>query len=307
MPPTLLLADDSVTIQRVIELTFADEDVRVVAVSDGEQAIASMAASPPDIVLVDAAMPGRSGYEVAEYMRRTPGLTDVPVLLLAGAFEPIDRARADAARCAGVLVKPFEPQQVIARVQELLTRPAGASPDAASTPVSQPERMPAPTPAGAPAGSVDEYFDRLDKALGGAVGSAASSTGARAANEDLMAWFASKKTAGESGGERPALAAVAAPSSTRSVGPRSMHRPLAAAFLALLDAERSAAPSTLPEPEPSEALIEKVAARVLDRLSDHVVPSAVSDVVSAIAERLVQEEIDRLKAAVAEEGGRDGP
>ena len=65
MPHTLLLADDSVTIQRVIELTFADEDIQVVAVSDGDQAIARLEPTPPDIVLADVGMPGVNGYEVA--------------------------------------------------------------------------------------------------------------------------------------------------------------------------------------------------------------------------------------------------
>ena len=58
MSHTLLLADDSVTIQRVIELTFADEDIRVIAVGDGQQAIDRITADPPDIVLVDTSMPG---------------------------------------------------------------------------------------------------------------------------------------------------------------------------------------------------------------------------------------------------------
>ena len=65
MAHKLLLADDSVTIQRVIELTFADEDVHVVAVGDGEQAIERIEAEPPDIVLADVGMPERDGYEVA--------------------------------------------------------------------------------------------------------------------------------------------------------------------------------------------------------------------------------------------------
>jgi CheY-like chemotaxis protein len=65
VPQTLLLADDSVTIQRVIELTFADEDITVVAFSDGDQTIERIEAEPPDIVLVDIGMPGRTGYEVA--------------------------------------------------------------------------------------------------------------------------------------------------------------------------------------------------------------------------------------------------
>ncbi len=128
MPHTLLLADDSVTIQRVIELTFADEDIRVVAVSDGNQAIARVEEEPPDIVLADVGMPGRNGYEVAKYIKETPRLAHIPVVLLTGAFEPIDRAKASAAGCDGVLAKPFEPQLVIGRVKELLARPRRTAP-----------------------------------------------------------------------------------------------------------------------------------------------------------------------------------
>ena len=127
MPHNLLLADDSVTIQRVIELTFADEDIQVVAVSDGDQAIARLDAEPPDIVLADIGMPGRDGYQVAEYIKGTPRLAHIPVVLLTGAFEPVDQARAAAVGCDGVLAKPFEPQLVIGRVKELLARPAQAA------------------------------------------------------------------------------------------------------------------------------------------------------------------------------------
>ena len=74
MPQTLLLADDSLTIQRVIELTFAGEDIKVVAVSDGDQAIARLDSEPPDIVLADVGMPGRDGYEVAAYVKQSPRL-----------------------------------------------------------------------------------------------------------------------------------------------------------------------------------------------------------------------------------------
>src|ERR1700688_4917135 len=127
MPRTLLLADDSVTIQRVIELTFADEDIDVVAVSDGDQAIARLDAMPPDIVLADVGMPGKSGYEVAAYVKQTPRLAHIPVVLLTGAFEPVDQVKASAAGCDGVLAKPFEPQLVIGRVRELLGRSAPAA------------------------------------------------------------------------------------------------------------------------------------------------------------------------------------
>ena len=120
MPHKLLLADDSVTIQRVIELTFADEDVQVRAVGDGNKAIASIQSERPDIVLADVGMPERDGYDVAAFIKGNPQLAGIPVLLLTGAFEPIDETRARAVGCDGVLVKPFEPQMVINRVKDLL-------------------------------------------------------------------------------------------------------------------------------------------------------------------------------------------
>ncbi len=94
----LLLADDSVTIQRVIELTFSGEDITIVTVGDGEQAIARIPIEKPDIVLADIGMPKRSGYDVAAFVKQHPELSHIPVLLLAGAFEPVDEARAKAGR-----------------------------------------------------------------------------------------------------------------------------------------------------------------------------------------------------------------
>jgi len=175
---TLLLADDSVTIQRVIELTFADEDVQVIAVSDGDQAIERLnSGAPPDIVLADIGMPGKNGYEVAQYIRQTPRLAHIPVMLLTGAFEPVDQARAAEAGCDGVLAKPFEPQLVIGRVKELLARaprPATTGTDHAPVPAA-----PHAAPIGdhifsAPGiaqqeplapGALNDYFDRLDAAF----------------------------------------------------------------------------------------------------------------------------------------------
>src|ERR1700694_6099635 len=106
MTHRLLLADDSVTIQRVIELTFADEDVEVITVGDGQQAIDRLDTDPRDIVLADVDMPKRDGYEVAAYVKSRPKLAHIPVVLLTGAFEPVDEARAAEAGSGGVLGKP---------------------------------------------------------------------------------------------------------------------------------------------------------------------------------------------------------
>lgn len=140
MPKKLLLADDSVTIQRVIELTFADEDIQVVAVGDGQQAIARIDADRPDVVLADIGMPERDGYEVAAHVKSRPETAHIPVLLLTGAFEPVDEARARASGCDGVLVKPFEPQMVIHRVKDLLAghRPASLWGSTAAAPAPAP-------------------------------------------------------------------------------------------------------------------------------------------------------------------------
>jgi CheY-like chemotaxis protein len=199
MSHKLLLADDSVTIQRVIELTFADEDVQVLTAGDGEQAIASIRSERPDIVLADIGMPKRSGYDVAAFVKGEPELSHIPVLLLTGAFEPVDERRAQAAGCDGVLVKPFEPQHVIARVRELLQgvpggagRPAGGVTRAVSDVPRAVERLAShrmhPRPAGSdtgerltarahddagrpahdavrPGSDLDDYFDRLDAAF----------------------------------------------------------------------------------------------------------------------------------------------
>jgi CheY-like chemotaxis protein len=172
MAHKLLLADDSVTIQRVIELTFADEDVDVTTVGDGQMAIDLLDTDPPDIILADVDMPKRDGYEVAAYVKSRPKLAHIPVVLLTGAFEPIDQARATAAGSSDVLAKPFEPQMVINRVKELLgkKRPdeeTYVSHDAGASPSLQPQ-MGNPQPAGEGTQqpvSLDDYFDQLDAAF----------------------------------------------------------------------------------------------------------------------------------------------
>ena len=113
MGKRILLADDSITIQKVIELTFSDEDFEVVTVGNGRLAIEKVEEVMPDIVLCDIIMPEKDGYEVCEYVKRHPSLAGVPVLLLTGAFEPFDQERAARVGCDGFLAKPFEPAMLI--------------------------------------------------------------------------------------------------------------------------------------------------------------------------------------------------
>lgn len=367
MPHKLLLADDSVTIQRVIELTFADEDVQVIVVGDGRQAIDRLQQDRPDIVLADIGMPGRDGYEVAAFAKGNPDFAHIPVVLLTGAFEPIDENRARSVGCDGVLVKPFEPQMVINRVKELLARPRPAAPaPAASAPAAPvPSPVPpramdtaAPEPAAAgptrpaapdhpPAApvpaldadlgasadaterpraegeSLEDYFDRLDAAFAN-LGAVSAAPPPVSPDEDLRtslrdlhdpepdadmtrtpAWQAAR-------GSGPGLEPEPAPARAAAVdaparwdvdltddlaGGRQPH--LATAFAALLAAEEGQPlPAAALEPRTpvvGEDTIEEIVTRVIARMGDE----STRQLVIETAERVVREEIDRIKRMTA--------
>jgi len=389
---TLLLADDSVTIQRVIELTFADEDINVVAVSDGDQAIGRLDTVPPDIVLVDVGMPGKSGYDVASYVKQTPRLSHIPVVLLTGAFEPVDETKASAIGCDGVLSKPFEPQIVIAKVKELLSRQPGdlAAPAPAAGSVNTPSlAVEAPAVAAleeavAVAGNdaaakLDEYFDQLDSAFARFTNPGApelplqaaplpsglqlpdsadlvqqvhaleppmiDNGGVRLSPSSELGWNATALAeAGQPAVQvqahteiptpdipapaveaQPAAyrqavaatrdvveprellaAAVAAPMVAVPSVPRDLP-PLSEAFAAILAAEQGdpsaaawppPAPAAAAAPAITDEVIDRVSKRVIEQLTDRVVREAVAEAVAGVAERLVREEIERIKSAI---------
>ena len=157
MGKKILLADDSITIQKVIELTFSDEDFDVITVGNGRLALEKLPEVRPDIVLCDIIMPEKDGYEVCEQIKTNPATSHVPVLLLTGAFEPFDQERAARAGYDGSLAKPFEPETLIAKVKDLLARApvrAAAPPRRRSRapPVLPPSR-PSAAGRGAPAGA----------------------------------------------------------------------------------------------------------------------------------------------------------
>ena len=297
MRTSLLLADDSVTIQRVIELTFADEDVQVTAVSDGNSAIALVEQEPPDIVLADASMSGKNGYEVARYIKQSPHLAHIPVLLLTGAFDPVDLEKAGAAGCDGVLAKPFEPQLVIRRVRELLAGSRGRLTTVGATAAvasASAQKSPAPSAAGnnatVRAASPDDFFDRLDAAFATRTGAHQDAPGPREQGTGL-------NERGVSAQMDPSRLPPPSPPLSRQPMPA-----LADAFAALLTAEQwGSSPAdalAATAPAVTDDLVERVAARVLERLSDQVVRETVTDLVSALAERLVREEIERIKAEI---------
>src|SRR5262245_32787890 len=135
MPKTLLLADDSVTIQKVVGISFANEDVRIVTVDNGDDAVARAKEIRPDIVLADVVMPGRSGYDVCAALKSDPALAAVPVLLLTGTFETFDEERGTRVGAAGHITKPFEAQALVALVNSRLAA-GGSAPRQAAAPAT---------------------------------------------------------------------------------------------------------------------------------------------------------------------------
>ena len=124
---TLLLADDSVTIQKVVNLTFADEGIDVVTVGDGDSAMEKISQISPDVVLADVHMPGLSGYQICEIVRENPVTKDLPVVLLVGSFEPFDESEAARVGANAYLTKPFQSiRQLVSQVTELMPPAAHA-------------------------------------------------------------------------------------------------------------------------------------------------------------------------------------
>src|SRR5687768_8999744 len=127
MPKRILLADDSITIQKVVELTFSDGDYEVTAVNNGAKAIAKLGEMRPDIILSDIIMPEKNGYEVCEYVKSNPEYRNIPVVLLTGTFEPFDPDRAEKAGCDARGAKPFGAQSLIHKVEELIASAQSAA------------------------------------------------------------------------------------------------------------------------------------------------------------------------------------
>ena len=147
MAKKILLADDSITIQKVISLTLSGGDYDLTVVGDGDSAIQKAAEITPQIVLADVAMPGKTGYQVCEAIKASSG---VPVLLLSGTFDPLNEAEAQRVGADDHIVKPFESEALIEKIEALLAGGAAAAPAAPSAPAPQAAAPVAPTPVAQP-------------------------------------------------------------------------------------------------------------------------------------------------------------
>jgi len=117
----LLLADDSITIQKVIELILAEEDFEIKSANNGEEALALVPSYRPDIILADIEMPKMDGYQLCDKIKQNPSTSNIPVILLTGAFEPLDEQLAKHVKADDFIIKPFESQDLISKINAALT------------------------------------------------------------------------------------------------------------------------------------------------------------------------------------------
>jgi len=163
----ILVADDSVTIQKVIALTFADEPFEVQSVGTGAEALELVKSWNPDIVLADVIMPQMNGYELCRAVKQQEETRSIPILLLAGTFEAFDEDEAKSVGANDFITKPFESGELIEKVKTLVggtplaspapSAPAAdvADPGATADPVSQPAPQAVPEAPPAPPAAVE--------------------------------------------------------------------------------------------------------------------------------------------------------
>jgi CheY-like chemotaxis protein len=154
--PKILVADDNANIQKMVSLSFEDRGIQVIAVGNGEAAVRRIPDLQPDLVLADIFMPVRNGYEVCEFVKKDERFSHVPVILLVGAFDPLDEKEARRVGADGVLKKPFvPPDPLIAMVMSALEKNPKIAAElakakeakAAVAPPPEPETAPIPEPA----------------------------------------------------------------------------------------------------------------------------------------------------------------
>jgi len=292
---TLLAIDDSKTMRKVLEITFAGEAYRTIVASSGDEALGKVQSDRPSVALVDAALGGDNGYDVCRKIKQAaPG---VGVIILSSKHQPYDKGRGDSAGADDHIDKPFDTQQLIDKVSNLVRRLASA-PRAAPAPVAA---QPAPAASHATA-AASAMRPRASTLSYGAPGQApAPIASPRTATMPGTAPPAQVTTRPVQPAPSPPAPAVAAQAPLAPTPATGMH----------LGGRAAAAPAPAPAPAAAPAAIaaavdgglaERLAGLGLTRdqvqgvlaLSREVVEQVVWEVVPILAETLIKEEIKRL-------------
>lgn len=278
MGTRILLADDSVTIQKVVELTFMDEDFEVVAVSNGDEAVARLDDVQPALVIADVHMPGANGYDVCRRVKEwRPG---TPVLLLVGTFEPFQDDEAARAGADGHLKKPFDSQELLRRVESLLESAAQAGGATISAPTEEADLWAPPEPAAA---------EEPVELFGGGPPPEDDGVGNFARQAPIPDELVIERDPWTEAEERPAESSWAAAAEEPAAA-----APAAAAAVA---ATELAAGAALPHAAGalSEDDVDRIARRVVELLGDKLLREVAWEIVPDMAELVIKDRIRELE------------
>jgi CheY-like chemotaxis protein len=258
----ILVADDSVTMRRILEVTFQGEDAQVTSVDSGEAAVRKATELTPDVVFADLSLSGMDGYSIASAIKAAPGLEKTAVVVMASQKHPYDEDKGRAAGVDDHILKPFDTQHVIDRVKQVLAKPR-------AVPAARPAAA-APAPAvGSPQAANQQ--GRVGAKTITAIGKPMAAPPPPAPKPQPIA--------------ATAAARVAAPAAASAAAANVMAAPAAVAV--------AAAEAELPQRLGNLGLSPDQVTAVL-ALSREVIERVVWEVVPELAETLIKEEIRRL-------------
>ncbi len=283
MPKSVFVIDDSATMRKVFEMTFAGEDIAVVTHDSADGAVARARELRPNAIIVDVNLPGSSSYDLVKSFRGEPNLSSVPVYLLYSDHSPLDEAAARAAGAQGAVLKPFDSQAMIDRVRQSVTAaaPTTATTSTAPAQVSAPVRPPTPPlptaakPPTAPPSSLSRAAIPVASPL-----------------KPPSAPLAPAKPAARD--ELPAENAEPAKVSVRPAPPEPVSTPTPVIPVQATDLARSVAEQVSAK---TAALgLTPQQAEAITALTREVVERVVWEVVPTLAETMIREELKRLTA-----------
>src|SRR6267378_3217072 len=170
--PTVYFIDDSATMREVIKIAFRRESINVVTCADAASALAQFAENPPDVVITDVIMPDQDGYSVCSQVKQNPQFAKTPVILMSGVVNKSVADRAVAVQADELVRKPFQPQELISRVKNLISHGAPALQQPSERPMAVPSLsslfsapaapriVPAPAPSPAESRPADNVWPR---------------------------------------------------------------------------------------------------------------------------------------------------
>jgi DNA-binding response OmpR family regulator len=300
---TLLAVDDSVTMRKVLEITFASPDFRIVTANSPDAALQKLKADKPDLVIADGTLEPKNGYDLCKEIKRLSPST--PVLYLSSKQNPFDAGKGAGAQVDDHMDKPFDTQQMIDKVKRLLsgqpaaakpaataaqTAPSMTAPTAAATAPSAPIKAAQPLPAAAAAAAAQATPLQRAKTL---IYNPPSAVGAPAAAAPVAARPAVAAPAPQPAAAQPRPMAATTPSlveepTTKMAPPAREHAPspVAASAAAHVNGQMAGKLEGLGlTPAQAEAVL---------ALSREVVERVVWEVVPVLAETIIKEEISRL-------------